>query len=181
MGAEWSKPFAVVLGLGLQIAPGQIDADRVSEYVLQGFIHCRASAGLTDRNDQFGLVVKILGHAGIRNFACAADRVGGLGEEARRFASRGAHLAGMFGVVLADAVNTVNRKPGLLARDRHECTGRRFKRPLAECCVILAHPSLRMPTAFRIRARNGVAKARAFRAPSTRTASICSGSATSAS
>ena len=77
-------------------------------------------AALAERDDQFDLVVQVLGRLRIRNGrAVGHNRIGRLHEEKRRLAIRiMAHLARVFGVVAADAIDAADREHFVALDDR---------------------------------------------------------------
>src|SRR4029078_12101495 len=81
-------PRAFLLARGnLQVAAGKIDPDAVAPDVAQGVRGLEVAAAALERDDEFDLVVAVLGQRRVGDgLAGVDDRVRGLGEEERRVA-----------------------------------------------------------------------------------------------
>jgi hypothetical protein len=100
--------LALGLGRRLQVAAGQVDADREAE----------DRSALAKGDDQFDLVMKVAGRGRVgRVGAGRYDRVGRFGEEEWRVAVVAAHLAPVGGVVAADTQNAANGKRSVRSLD----------------------------------------------------------------
>jgi hypothetical protein len=101
----------------LQVAPGEIYADRISIDMVQGVGGGDVVSPFSDGDDKLDLVVHVLCLRRIWKVAPARQYgIRRLLEEERRFAFIVSHLADMFGVIAADAVNSADWKAAVLAR-----------------------------------------------------------------
>ncbi|EEF93376.1 Tat pathway signal sequence domain protein, partial [Catenibacterium mitsuokai DSM 15897] len=100
---------ALGLGLGLQVAAGQVEADGVAvDQRLRILRRERAGRGVAaQRHHQFDLVVQVAGAGRVGHGLAGVERIGGLEEERRTAAIGGrgrrgrAHFAGVVGEVAA--------------------------------------------------------------------------------
>src|SRR5690606_7076458 len=109
-----------LLRLVLQIAPGEIDADRISiDMVERAALRDVAPARL-QRHHQLDLVMEILGGAGKRHRRAVFHHgVAGLGEEERRLPVRIApHLAGVCRIIASDTEDAPDREALFASGDR---------------------------------------------------------------
>ena len=135
----------------LEVAPGHVEADRVTEDQVERALRRDVSPALRERRDQLDLVVVILGerrirvidrHAGRREL----DRIGRLLEEERRLARRvRSHLARVRRVVAADAVDPPHRELLIAARDRNEGLGNGERHAQAPCALAGSAPAAAPP------------------------------------
>jgi hypothetical protein len=116
------------LGLALQVAARHVQAHSVAVDVFErGRCSDVRAAGL-QCDHQFDFVVHVVRQRGVRELAAVGhDGAGRFHEEERRFAvGVVAHLAGVFGVVAADAENAVDREARAFSLDGqrvHRCGG----------------------------------------------------------
>ena len=118
---------ARLLGLVLAVAPGHVEPDGVAEDVLERALDRDVAAALGERHHQLELEMDVLGAGRVGEGAAARDQsVGGLHEEERRLAvGVVAHLAGVLGVVAADAEDAVHREQIARVADRQRDDRRR--------------------------------------------------------
>ncbi|OCB48293.1 hypothetical protein A5721_05110 [Mycobacterium vulneris] len=103
---------AELLGLVLQIAAGQVDADAVAPDQAQSIVRCHVAASGAQRHHELDLVVERRGQRRVGDDALGNDhRVGRLHEEERRLPVRIlAHLARVGRVVAPHAEHPPDRK-----------------------------------------------------------------------
>ena len=154
--------MALFLGPGLDVAPRQVEADRVTENQTGRHIDRHIGTTGTERDDHLDLVVQIGGRRRITDgqfVAATNQRIGWLGEEKGRFQAvslrRRAHFPGVPGVVATNAENPANRKKCIAVKNRyhHRRTGRNgvmHEMTLACCgkCAILRGLHLAMLSRF---------------------------------
>ena len=105
---------------GLQVAAGHVEADGVAEDAVERRPGGNVAAAAGQRHHQLDLVLQVGRARRIVHAFADQDGLGRLHEEERRLALRiAAHLAGMFGIVAADAVDAPHRESRLAAGDRH--------------------------------------------------------------
>ena len=120
--------LALVPGGGLQVAAGQVDADRIAEHQRQRRVRRHVRPAASQGDDELDLVVQIVRRRRIGNRGAGrGDGVGGLGEEERRIAVVAAHLPPMGGVVATDAQNAPHGKQGVRSHDGDGRDGRGAK------------------------------------------------------
>src|SRR5690349_18896117 len=105
----------------LQITPGHIQANGISEDVIERTRRCNLMAAAVDRHYELDLMMQIRSAGRILHVAAFGhDRVRGLQEEKRRLLVRILpHLARVRRVIAPDAIDTVDRKARLVAHDRN--------------------------------------------------------------
>src|SRR5471030_1749473 len=110
---------AHLLGDRLQVAPREVHANAVAEYVRQRILWLDFSPLFSDGNHHLYLVVKVLGEHRVRECSrCGHDGVGGFRKEEWRLAVRvGSHLARMIGVVAPYAKDAAYGEGGARAGD----------------------------------------------------------------
>ncbi len=102
----------------LQVAPRQVDADRIAVDVIERLVGGDVQAAALHRHDQLDLVMQVLGQRRIGNGgAVALQHVGMFGEEEGRVALVVAHLADMFEIIAPDAPDAAHGKRFLFAGD----------------------------------------------------------------
>ena len=121
---------AHLLGLGLEVAAGHVEADPVAEDVLQRGLHGDVGPTARQRDDELDLVVEVIGGDGEGEAAAVRhDGGGGLHEEEGRLAiGVVAHLDRVIGVVATDAEHARHREDGVGAVDRQRHRRRRWNR-----------------------------------------------------
>ncbi|MCY1308962.1 hypothetical protein D9M70_590090 [compost metagenome] len=104
--------LACLLGLGLQIAAGEVDADGIAVDAIQRILDDDVAAAALQRHDEFDLVMDVGGQRRIGEGATGGKQVVRiLLEEERRFAIRiVTHLDGVGSIVATDAIDPANRK-----------------------------------------------------------------------
>ena len=116
--ADFPRPFLLARGL-LQVAAGQVDADGIAVDVVERLVGGDVEAAALHRDDQFDLVVQVLGQRRVGDGgAVRLQHVGVLGEEERRRALVIAHLADVLEIVAPDAPDAADRKRSGFAGDR---------------------------------------------------------------
>ena len=110
------------LGFRLEIAPGHVERHRAPEDMPGRILGGNVGSAAGEGHGEFHLVVEVVRGRGVGQFSSERDdRVGGLGKEKGRLAQRIApHLAGVLGIVSADAPDPAHREEqlGPLDRDR---------------------------------------------------------------
>ena len=95
----------------LQIAAGEVDADRVAVDVVERLVGGNVEAATLHCHDQFDFVMQILGQRRVRDGgAVRLDHVGVLGEEKRRRPLVISHLSDVLEIITPDAPDAANRK-----------------------------------------------------------------------
>ena len=103
----------------LEIAAGHVEADRVAIDEVHHLVGRDIRPAALERDDEFDLVMQVPGGGRVgQGRAVGDDGVRRLGEEERILAGRvAAHLAGMGGVVAADAIDATDREARAFSRD----------------------------------------------------------------
>ena len=118
---------ALLLGLCLNVAARQVEADGVAENEAFCLVDRNIRPAGTERDDQLDFVVQVPGQrrVGDDEFARAADHgIARLHEEERRLAPLSLrvrpHLAGMIGIIASDTINAAHPKEirNVLGRQR---------------------------------------------------------------
>ncbi len=111
----------LVLGVLLQVAAGQIDAHAITEDMIERGLARDIGAAFGDGRHQFDFMLQVLGLGRVGNGgAVGHQRVARLAEEEGQLTvGIGAHLAGMIGIIAANAENPPHGKQSRIAGDRN--------------------------------------------------------------
>ena len=116
--ADFPRPLEVARG-DLQVAAGEVDADRVAPDAIVRLGDRNVAAAALERDHQFDLVMHVLGERGVgHRTAVRHDGVGGLGEIERRQPLVLAHFADVLDIIAPDAPDAADRKHFVRAGDR---------------------------------------------------------------
>ena len=115
--SDFPRPLLLARG-ELQVAAGEVDADRIAVDMVERLVGGNVEAAALHRDDQFNLVMQILGQRRVGDGgAVLHQHVGVLGKEERRRALVIAHLADVLEIVAPDAPDAADRIGACLADD----------------------------------------------------------------
>ena len=116
--------------LTLKITACHVQAHGIAKNMLVSVGGLNIFTAFANGHDQLDFVVQVVGEAGVGHRAGLArfnshDAIRGLEEKKRRLAAGKTHFLGVFFVIAADAINTVNGKARRSAVDGYRHGGRR--------------------------------------------------------
>src|ERR1700683_530100 len=115
--------------LQLQVTASQINSDRDAEHMALRVDRGNSLTGSADCEHELDLMLEVAGcHRKGNRTAAEYDGIGRLLKEERRLTFVASHFQNVLAIIAPHAINAPHRKSFCIARYRHACARRDFKR-----------------------------------------------------